>query len=139
MRARATALTPQDLAVGCCDSHRLYLAAPALGERLEAWGMHALNLRTHTPPLARFVTELSHALCAQVTAFDWDAAARLPFLPRMRYGRTVLPPPGGGWTPPSCPPGRPAGRGGTLPRPGGAPAAAYRAWCTWPRMTGCSP
>ncbi|MGH3870173.1 MAG: thiopeptide-type bacteriocin biosynthesis protein [Pseudonocardiaceae bacterium] len=82
-------LTPQDLAVGC-DSHRLYLAAPALGERLEAWGMHALNLRTHTPPLARFVTELSRALCAQVTAFDWGAAARLPFLPRLRFGRTVL-------------------------------------------------
>lgn len=84
-------LTPQDLAVGC-DSHRLYLAAPARGERLEAWGMHALNLRTHTPPLARFVTELSRALCTQVTAFDWGAAARLPFLPRLRCGRTVLAP-----------------------------------------------
>jgi len=84
-------LTPQDLAVGC-DSHRLYLAVPTLGERLEAWGMHALNLRTHTPPLARFVTELSRALCAQVTAFDWGAATRMPFLPRLRHGRTVLTP-----------------------------------------------
>ncbi|MGH3830823.1 MAG: lantibiotic dehydratase [Pseudonocardiaceae bacterium] len=84
-------LTPIDLAVGC-DSHRLYLAAPARGERLDAWGMHALNLRTHTPPLARFVTELCHALCAQVTAFDWGAAALLPFLPRLRSGRTMLAP-----------------------------------------------
>ncbi len=131
-------LTPLDLAVGC-DSHRLYLAAPSLGERLEAWGMHALNLRTHTPPLARFVTELSRALCAQVTAFDWGAAARLPFLPRLRSGRTVLAPRGGGWTLPSCPPGRLAGSGGTLRWPGGAPAGAYRVWCAWPRMTGCSP
>lgn len=29
--------------------------------------MHALNLRKHTPPLARFLTELSRAQCAQVT------------------------------------------------------------------------
>jgi thiopeptide-type bacteriocin biosynthesis protein len=53
---------------------------------------HALNLRKHTPPLARLLTELSRAQCAQVTEFDWGAAARLPFLPRVRSGRTVLSP-----------------------------------------------
>ncbi|MET9994266.1 lantibiotic dehydratase [Streptomyces mutabilis] len=84
-------LTPADLAVGC-DGRRMYLADPERGRRVEAVGMHALNLRTHTPPLVRFLTELSRAQCAQVTVFDWGAAAAMPFLPRMRYGRTVLAP-----------------------------------------------
>ncbi|MEU4383198.1 lantibiotic dehydratase [Micromonospora echinofusca] len=86
-------LTIDDLAVGC-DGRRLYLAAPDRGHRIEAVGMHALNLRTHTPPLARFLIELGRAQCAQVTAFDWGAAARakLPFLPRVRYRRAILAP-----------------------------------------------
>ncbi|MFG2520175.1 lantibiotic dehydratase [Streptomyces sp. NPDC048527] len=91
---RATAdhvLTPEDLAVAC-DGRRMYLAAPARGHRVEPVGMHALNLRDHTPPLVRFLTELSRAQCAQVTVFDWGAAAAMPYLPRLRYGRVVLAP-----------------------------------------------
>jgi len=84
-------LTPVDLAVGC-DGQRLFLAVPALGRRLEAWGLHALNLRKHTPPLAALITELSRGQCAQVTDFDWGTAANLPFLPRVRYRRIVLAP-----------------------------------------------
>lgn len=86
-----TVLTPDDLAVGC-DGRRMYLAVPERGHRVEAVGMQALNLHTHTPPLVRFLTELSRAQCAQVTVFDWGAAAAMPFLPRVRYGRTVLAP-----------------------------------------------
>ncbi|WP_018543779.1 lantibiotic dehydratase [Streptomyces sp. LaPpAH-108] len=86
---RDAVLTPADLAVGC-DGRRMYLAVPERGHRVEAIGMHALNLRTHTPPLVRFLTELSRAQCAQVTVFDWGAATAMPFLPRLRYGRTVL-------------------------------------------------
>ncbi|CAO0832430.1 Lantibiotic dehydratase OS=Streptomyces microflavus OX=1919 GN=Smic_64470 PE=4 SV=1 [Streptomyces microflavus] len=75
------------------DGRRMYLAAPERGHRVEAVGMNALNLHTHTPPLARFLTELSRAQCAQVTAFDWGVAAAMPFLPRLRYGdRTALTP-----------------------------------------------
>ncbi|MWA04616.1 lantibiotic dehydratase [Actinomadura sp. LD22] len=85
------ALTVGDLAVGC-DGRRMYLAVPARRQRLEAAGLHALNLKTHTPPLARFLTEVSRAHCAQVTTFDWGAAAHLPFLPRLRHGRTILSP-----------------------------------------------
>ncbi|MEU4166128.1 lantibiotic dehydratase [Streptomyces sp. NPDC026665] len=84
-------LTPDDLAVAC-DGRRMYLAVPQRGHRIEAVGMHALNLATHTPPLVRFITELSRAQCAQVTLFDWGAASAMPFLPRLRYGRTVLAP-----------------------------------------------
>ncbi|WP_329492042.1 lantibiotic dehydratase [Kitasatospora sp. NBC_01246] len=84
-------LTLQDLAVGC-DGRRMYLAAPTLGRRVEAVAMHALNPHTHTPPLARFLAELSRAQCAAVTLFDWGAARTMPFLPRLRHGRTVLSP-----------------------------------------------
>lgn len=84
-------LTTGDLAVAC-DGRRMYLAAPERGCRVEATGMHALNLRRHTPPLARFLAELGRAHCAQVTTFDWGAAANLPFLPRVRRGRTILAP-----------------------------------------------
>ncbi|MER5604095.1 lantibiotic dehydratase [Streptomyces sp. NPDC002265] len=89
--ASADVLTPADLAVAC-DGRRMYLAAPGLGRRIEAAGMHALNLTEHTPPLARFLTEIARAQCAQVTVFDWGAAAAMPFLPRLRYGRIVLTP-----------------------------------------------
>ncbi|WP_329317975.1 lantibiotic dehydratase [Streptomyces sp. NBC_01262] len=84
-------LTVEDLAVGC-DGRRLYLADPVRGHRVDAVGMNALNPIHHTPPLARFLTEISRAQCAQVTAFDWRAAHHLPFLPRLRYGRTILSP-----------------------------------------------
>jgi thiopeptide-type bacteriocin biosynthesis protein len=89
--ASAAVLTAADLAVSC-DSDRLYLTAPGLGARVEAWGMHALNLRKHTPPLARFLIELTRAHCTEVTDFGWGAAATLPFLPRLRSGRVVLSP-----------------------------------------------
>ncbi|MFD9540838.1 lantibiotic dehydratase [Streptomyces sp. NPDC060022] len=84
-------LTPEDLAVAC-DGRRMYLAAPTRGQRVEPVGMHALNLQNHTPPLVRFLTEMSRAQCAQVTVFDWGAASAMPYLPRLRYGRTVLAP-----------------------------------------------
>ncbi|WP_280672002.1 MULTISPECIES: lantibiotic dehydratase [unclassified Kitasatospora] len=84
-------LTVAELAVGC-DGRRMYLAAPSRGHRVEAVGMHALNLHTHTPPMARFLTELSRAQCAAVTLFDWGSARTMPHLPRLRYGRTILSP-----------------------------------------------
>ncbi|MEV0734155.1 lantibiotic dehydratase [Polymorphospora sp. NPDC050346] len=80
---------PRDLAVGC-DSQRLYLVQLSTGRRLEPMVAHALDLRAHTAPLARFVAEIGRAQAAVVGSFDWGAAARLPWLPRVRYGRTVL-------------------------------------------------
>lgn len=46
---------------------------------------------------------------------------RLPFLPGCATAAPYWPPPAGDSMPPRCPPGRPAGRGGTLPWPGGHP------------------
>jgi thiopeptide-type bacteriocin biosynthesis protein len=86
-----TVIRLEDLAVAS-DGHRLYLASIALARRLEPAILHALDLRTHTPPLARFLAEVGRAQAAVVTGFDWGAASHLPFLPRVRYRRTILSP-----------------------------------------------
>ncbi|MEV5338330.1 lantibiotic dehydratase [Streptomyces sp. NPDC052676] len=80
-----------DLAVGC-DRRRLYLASLSRKCLVEPHVVHALDLRAHTPPLVRFLAEISRSQSAVVTDFSWGAAAALPYLPRVRYGRAVLAP-----------------------------------------------
>lgn len=84
-------ITLDDLAVGC-DRRRLYLVSLSRARLLDAMTLHALDLRGHTPPLARFLTEISRSQTAVLTAFPWASATALPFLPRVRYGRTILSP-----------------------------------------------
>ncbi len=86
-----TVIPLKDLAVAC-DSRRLYLASLARRQRLMPTVLHALDLRTHTPPLARFLAEAGKAQAAVVAAFDWGAACCLPFLPRLRFRRSILSP-----------------------------------------------
>src|SRR6266498_487195 len=78
-----------DLAVSA-DARHMHLIQLSTGHRVEARVPHALEGGVHTPPLARFLGEIGAARRAAYTAFDWGAAARMPFLPRLRYGRTVL-------------------------------------------------
>ncbi|MGW0822527.1 lantibiotic dehydratase [Streptomyces sp. NPDC002845] len=81
----------QDLAVQCTKD-RLFLVSLSRGRRLSPTMLHALDLRAHTPPLVRFLVEVARAQHAVVTGFDWGPALHLPYLPRLRYGRTVLAP-----------------------------------------------
>ncbi|MFJ2440770.1 lantibiotic dehydratase [Streptomyces sp. NPDC087658] len=78
-----------DLAV-MCDKERLYLVSLSRGIRLSPTALHPLDLRAHTPPLVRFIIEVAKAQQAVVTGFDWGPAAHLPYLPRLRYGRTIV-------------------------------------------------
>ncbi|WP_326645246.1 lantibiotic dehydratase family protein [Streptosporangium sp. NBC_01755] len=84
-------LVPSDLAVGVRDG-RFYLAEAATGAHLELLAPTALNFvwNNYTPPLARFLAEISRAHTAQVTWFDWGAAWILPFLPTLTYRRSIL-------------------------------------------------
>ncbi|MEV4800778.1 lantibiotic dehydratase family protein [Nonomuraea sp. NPDC049421] len=84
-------LYPRDLVVGARDGH-LYLAVAETGERLELLAPTAINFlwNNYTPPLVRFLAEISRAATAQVTWFDWGAAWVLPFTPALHYRRTVL-------------------------------------------------
>ncbi|TDB96902.1 lantibiotic dehydratase [Actinomadura sp. 7K534] len=87
----STRIPLADLAV-VCDGKRLYLASRSLKRTVEPVVPHALDLRAHTPPIVRFLAEVSSAQTAVVTGFDWGAADRLPFLPRIRYRRTIVSP-----------------------------------------------
>ncbi|MFI0937405.1 lantibiotic dehydratase family protein [Streptomyces sp. NPDC021020] len=86
-------LFPADLTVGARDG-RFYLAEAATGTRIELLAPTAINFQWNncTPPLVRFLAEISRAGAAQVTWFDWGAAWTLPVLPALRYRRTVLVP-----------------------------------------------
>lgn len=92
-----------DLAV-TASADRLHLISMSRGVPVEpvlacapAW--HAV------PPAARLLFELPRAHCPPAAVFDWGTAAHMPFLPRIRLGRTVLAP--ARWRIPS----------GTLPGP----------------------
>lgn len=51
----------------------------------------AVEFTNFTHPLARFLAELPTARTATCAAFAWGpAATRMPFLPRLRHGRTIL-------------------------------------------------
>ncbi|MGI5200154.1 lantibiotic dehydratase [Spirillospora sp. CA-108201] len=80
-----------DLVVGC-DRRRLFLLSLSRGQRLEPVALHALDLRAHTPPLARFLAEIARSQAAVVSNFSWGPAGQMPFVPRLRIGRTVLSP-----------------------------------------------
>ncbi|WP_309243739.1 lantibiotic dehydratase family protein [Streptomyces sp. CAI-85] len=84
-------LFPRDLAVTVIDS-RPRLVEIATGKRLELLAPTAINFlwNNYTPPMARFLGEISRATCPQVTWFDWGAAWALPFTPALTYRRTVL-------------------------------------------------
>ncbi|MFD6874401.1 MULTISPECIES: lantibiotic dehydratase [unclassified Streptomyces] len=81
----------EDLAVTCDDRH-LYLMRASTGQLVEPRVLHALEPEVLTPPLARFLAEIAGARRSVWRPVDWGAASRLPFLPRLRYGRTVLAP-----------------------------------------------
>ncbi|MEG3630008.1 lantibiotic dehydratase family protein [Streptomyces poriticola] len=84
-------LFPSDVAVGIQGS-RLYLTEAATGTRLELLAPTALNFlwNNYTPPMARFLAEISRAATPQVTWFDWGAAWTLPFTPALHYRRSIL-------------------------------------------------
>ncbi|MFF6956181.1 thiopeptide-type bacteriocin biosynthesis protein [Streptomyces sp. NPDC008317] len=83
------ALGLDDLGV-TADSSRLYLVSLSSGRIIEPSVMNAVELSTATHPLVRFLSELHRSHAAILIPFAWGAAARLPFLPEVRYGRTIL-------------------------------------------------
>ncbi|MER7049545.1 lantibiotic dehydratase [Streptomyces jumonjinensis] len=107
--ARVPAMMPAILALGEChdhtgeqvllddiavtaDVHRLYLVSRSRRCPLEFVTLNAVEPVHRTHPLVRFLTEATHAMSAPCAVFDWGAATALPFLPALRYGRTILSP-----------------------------------------------
>ncbi len=80
----------QDLAV-TADNDGLYVVSLSRRQVVEPVLANAAA-RHAMPPVARLLFEIPRARTAAVSPFSWGAAACLPFLPRVRYGRSVLAP-----------------------------------------------
>ncbi|WP_416975223.1 lantibiotic dehydratase [Streptomyces sp. 4F14] len=78
-----------DIAV-TADPRSLHLAQLSTGRHIDVRVLHALEGGTQTPPLARFLAEVATARHAAYKPMDFGVGSRLPFLPRVRYRRTVL-------------------------------------------------
>lgn len=74
------------------DLDRLYLVSRRHGHVVEPLVFHAVEFTQHTHPLARFLAEITTARAPTLGPFSWGAAARLPYLPRVRYHRSILAP-----------------------------------------------
>ncbi|MFE4176943.1 lantibiotic dehydratase [Streptomyces sp. NPDC056909] len=88
-----TSLVPvTDLAV-TADAERLHLVSLSHHRPVHTLLLNAVDLGHHSHPLARFLIEAPVALAVPCTGFMWGtAASNLPFLPALRYGRTILSP-----------------------------------------------
>ena len=81
-----------DLAVMVHGS-RLYLVSMSRRQVIEPQCLHAMALEKQPPAIARFLAHLPRAFAASWTGFDWGPhAVQLPYLPRVRYCRTILSP-----------------------------------------------
>jgi thiopeptide-type bacteriocin biosynthesis protein len=80
-----------DLAV-TADARRLHLVSLSRRRPVHTLLLNAVDLAYHSHPLSRFLAEAPAALAAPCTGFEWGAASALPFLPALRYGRTIVSP-----------------------------------------------
>ncbi|GAA3200593.1 lantibiotic dehydratase [Actinocorallia longicatena] len=81
--------TLDDLAV-TGDNRRLWLSSVCTGLPVEPLLLNCVRLPTAQQPLIRFLTEIWTAWNAPCMPFDWGHARGLPFLPRVRRGRSIL-------------------------------------------------
>ncbi|MET7319544.1 lantibiotic dehydratase [Streptomyces sp. NPDC005549] len=88
-----TTLIPvTDLAV-TADTKQLHLVSLSRRRPVHTLLLNAVDLGLHSHPLTRFLAEAPVALAVPCTGFLWGtAASNLPFLPALRYGRTILSP-----------------------------------------------
>ncbi|MFG2059390.1 lantibiotic dehydratase [Micromonospora sp. NPDC048930] len=118
-----------DIAV-TADADRVYLVSISRRCPVEPIVLNAVEQVHYTLPIVRFLAEASTAstaFTAPCSAFDWGVANGLPFLPALRYRRTILSP------------ARWLLQAADLP----APAAGWRQWiqavAAWRDTAGCPP
>ncbi|WP_275581093.1 lantibiotic dehydratase [Natronosporangium hydrolyticum] len=122
---RGDIIALDDLAV-TADEQRLYLVSMSRRRVVEPVVLNAVELVHHTLPIVRFLVEIPTAVSTPCVAFDWGpAAARLPFLPGLRHGRTILSP--ARWLLPAA----------ALPAPGGTWQEWSRSLAAWRAETTC--
>ncbi|MDV9174119.1 lantibiotic dehydratase [Streptomyces sp. W16] len=81
-----------DLAV-MSTGKRMLLVSMSRRRVVEPVVLHPLALEKQAPPIARFIALLARSFAGAWTRFDWGPlASGMPYLPRVRYGRTILSP-----------------------------------------------
>ncbi|NEW72600.1 lantibiotic dehydratase [Streptomyces rhizosphaericus] len=81
-----------DLAV-LSTGKRLHLVSLSRRRVVEPVVLHPLALEKQAPPLVRFLAQLGRGFATAWTQFDWGPlAAGMPFLPRVRYRKSLLTP-----------------------------------------------
>lgn len=87
-----TTIAPADLAVMATNTG-LHLVSMSRQQVIEPEVFHPLALDTQPPALARFLAHITQGNRASWHRFDWGPqAADLPYLPRVRYRRSILSP-----------------------------------------------
>ncbi|TQF02697.1 lantibiotic dehydratase [Kitasatospora acidiphila] len=79
-----------DIAVAA-DAVRLYFVEAATGREITPVFPHAGNARL-APAAVRFLWEVPRMATSAWVVWQWGVLAAAPYLPRVRYGRTVLTP-----------------------------------------------
>jgi lantibiotic biosynthesis protein len=124
-----------DLAV-TVDDRRFYVIRMSSGQRVEPRVAHALEAGVQTPPLARFLAEITTARSAVYQAFHFGTAARLHTFPESDTGEPLFPQ-HGGCLPhrnyPAAAPRRPSGRQGWSH---GGSGGAFPSTSPWSTTTG---
>jgi lantibiotic biosynthesis protein len=107
-----SSLIPLDDLAVTADNSQLYLVRMSTGEHIRPQVPHALEETVQTPPLIRFLAEVTSARCGVYGPFDFGAARTLPFLPDSPRPRSSWSRPGGCLPPTTfphpdtrCPPG----------------------------------
>ncbi|SDK94907.1 thiopeptide-type bacteriocin biosynthesis domain-containing protein [Glycomyces sambucus] len=86
------AIDIEDLAVRA-DHHGFYLVRLSTGDVVRPVLPHMLNTRHQYPNVVQLLLDIEQSSAAPAARWwDWGRLDRLPYLPRVRYGRTVLSP-----------------------------------------------
>lgn len=72
------------------DRHRFHVLSTSSGREIVPLLFHMLNPFTSQPNAARLLGEIAHLRQWPIRRWMWNGLDRLPYLPRVRYGRTIL-------------------------------------------------
>lgn len=88
-RSRSDVLGIDDLAIGATHD-RFFVVSTRTGQEVVPMPFHALNPATTLPNALRLLIEIGETQTPPWPLWSWGQTEHLPFLPRIRHGRTVL-------------------------------------------------
>ncbi|MEU4720489.1 lantibiotic dehydratase [Nonomuraea dietziae] len=85
------ALALDDLLIAA-DRRRLRVVSRSLDREIAPMFFHMLNPMTGKPNAVRLLSDIAQVRRWPLRSWQWGESARLPYLPRVRHGRTALAP-----------------------------------------------